>query len=160
MLIFSSSILAIGVAFMDLKVSRRLVWHFLTLVPLWKTVVLSEMVSCMAMTTSAKGALEAALTAPMRFVAASELGRSADLWEPTSITGAGSSCSAKLSAADVYAIVSVPWATTTPATPSLMCLAMVFAVSVQCFGVMFSLKRLKRIWASMVAICESSGTTL
>lgn len=79
MVIFSSSILAIGVVFIDLKVSRRLVWHFLALVPRWKTMVLSEMVSCMAMTTSAKGAVEAALTAPIRFVAASELGRSADL---------------------------------------------------------------------------------
>lgn len=63
--------------------------------------VLSETVSCMATATSANGALAAALTAPIRLVAASELGRSADRWEPTIITGTGKFCSAKLNAAAV-----------------------------------------------------------
>lgn len=57
-------------------------------------------------------------------------------------------------------MVSVPCATTTPATPFSMCLAVTLAVFVQCFGVMFSLNRLKMISASIVAISESSGTTL
>ncbi len=159
-MICAFSVLARGVAFMDLKVSRRLVWHFLTFVPLWNTMDLSETVSCMATTTSAKGAVAAALTAPIRLVAASELGRSADRWEATIITGTGKSCSAKLKAAAVYPRVSVPWATTTPAAPFSMCLATFFAVSDQCFAVMFSLYRLNRISVAIMAISESSGTTL
>jgi len=115
---------------------------------------------CMAIATSAKGAFAAAVTAPMRFVAASELGRSAERCEPTSMTGTGRFWSAKLRAAAVYPIVSVPWAITTPSTPSAICLAIVLAICVQCFGVMFSLKRLNSICVSMRAMLASSGTTL
>ena len=92
---------AIGSVFMDLKVSLLLVWHFLTFVPLWRVMVLSDGVSCMAMAISANGAFAAAVTAAMRFVAASELGRSAERCEPTRIMGTGGFWSAKLSAAAV-----------------------------------------------------------
>ncbi len=51
-------------------------WHFLTFVPQWKTMLVSEVVSCIPRVTSAKGALAAAVTTPTRFVAASELGLS------------------------------------------------------------------------------------
>ena len=90
---------AIGVSFTVLKASLLLVWHFLTFVPLWIIIAVSEGVSCMATATSAKGALAAAVTAPMRLVAASELGRSAERCEPTSMTGTGKFCKAKLRAA-------------------------------------------------------------
>src|SRR5512136_1846849 len=68
------SILAIGAVFTDLNASLLLVWSFLILVPLWIAMLLSEVVSCIATTTSANGAFDAARTAPNRFVAASELG--------------------------------------------------------------------------------------
>ena len=56
--------------------------------------------------------------------------------------------------------MSVPWAITTPSVPSVICLAVVFAICVQCFGVMFSLKRLNSICVSIRAVLASSGTTL
>ena len=93
----------------------------------------------MAKVTSANGALAAASTAPMRFVAASELGRSDERCAPTRMTGTGRFWSAKLSAAAVYAIVSVPWAMTMPFAPCVILSATVFAISPQCLGVMFSL---------------------
>ena len=70
------------------------------MVPLWNTMALSEVVSCIPRTTSAKGALEATVTAPTRFVAASELGLSELRWEPTRMTGTGSFLRAKLRAAE------------------------------------------------------------
>ena len=60
----------------DWKAYLALVWHFLTFVPLWNTMLVSDVVSCIPRTTSAKGAVAAAVTTPTRFVAASLLGRS------------------------------------------------------------------------------------
>ena len=57
-------------------------------------------------------------------------------------------------------MVSVPWAITMPSAPSPICLATALAICVQCFGVMFSLKRLKSICVCMRAMLASSGTTL
>ena len=76
MIILLFFILAIGVSFTGLKAFLLVVWHFLTFVPLLMVIVLSESVSCIAMATSAKGPRVAAFTAAIRFVAASELGRS------------------------------------------------------------------------------------
>ena len=99
--------------------SRLLEWFFLTLVPMCRATLSSDDVSCIATITCAIGECAAAYIAEIRFRAASELGLSELLCEPTSITGLLSPLNAKLRAAAVYARVSVPWSITTPATSSL-----------------------------------------
>ena len=117
-----------------------LVWSFLAFVPQWNTMLVSLVVSCIPRATSAKGAWAAAETTPRRFVAASELGLSELLWEPTKMTGIGRFLRAKLRAADEYPRVSVPWVITTPSDPSFTFSPILRAIPVHCSASMFSLK--------------------
>ena len=100
--------------------SRREVCIFLTLVALWIAHRSSLVESCITTATSPSG-LTAAVALHNAFMVLSLLGRSADLWEPTNMTGTGVS-TMKLTAAELKDMVSVPWVTITPAAPSLISL--------------------------------------
>jgi hypothetical protein len=66
---------------MLMKVSRRLVRHFLTFVPRWIRQKSSSGEPCITTQTSAMSDLPATVTADIRFRAASLLGRSEERWD-------------------------------------------------------------------------------
>ena len=120
----------------------------------------SDIESCMHIATPAKSVLTINFDAHTRFIAASELPRSEDLWAPTNTIGIGVSSTINERAAEATERLSVPMPIIMPSTPFFASFSISFAIKEKCLNLRSSDHILLINLELKLAIFFSSGTWL